>query len=188
MQAPKNKRNEDSKSKNSKKLIRNSNDREDTYNARGNGQSSSSCSIEDYSNSSRKSNEETSEPQGLATINSNGKRRASRGSATDPQNLYARRRRERINERLRILQNLVPNGTKVDISTMLEEAVHYVKFLQLQIKYCQWKKLVSTHHELKILAVICITLLSSDDLWMFAPIAHYNGMDTDLHHKISTYL
>lgn len=90
MQAPKNKRNEDSKSKNSKKLIRNSNDREDTYNARGNGQSSSSCSIEDYSNSSRKSNEETSEPQGLATINSNGKRRASRGSATDPQNLYAR--------------------------------------------------------------------------------------------------
>lgn len=44
------------------------------------------------------------------------------------------KRRERINERLRILQNLVPNGTKVDISTMLEEAVQYVKFLQLQIK------------------------------------------------------
>ncbi|KAK6143612.1 hypothetical protein DH2020_023960 [Rehmannia glutinosa] len=44
------------------------------------------------------------------------------------------KRRERINERLRILQSLVPNGTKVDISTMLEEAVQYVKFLQLQIK------------------------------------------------------
>ena len=44
------------------------------------------------------------------------------------------KRRERINERLKILQNLVPNGTKVDISTMLEEAVHYVKFLQLQIR------------------------------------------------------
>ena len=79
------------------------------------------------------------------------------------------KRRERINERLKILQNLVPNGTKasysnsnplttgqkkndrmkiesklmnslayfffqVDISTMLEEAVEYVKFLQLQIK------------------------------------------------------
>ncbi|XP_038887542.1 transcription factor RSL2-like [Benincasa hispida] len=84
------------------------------------------------------------------------KSRASRGSATDPQSLYARKRRERINERLRILQNLVPNGTKVDISTMLEEAVQYVKFLQLQIK-----------------------LLSSDDLWMYAPIA-YNGMDIGL--------
>lgn len=44
------------------------------------------------------------------------------------------KRRERINERLRTLQHLVPNGTKVDISTMLEEAVQYVKFLQLQIK------------------------------------------------------
>ncbi|KAL2498155.1 Transcription factor bHLH [Abeliophyllum distichum] len=96
--------------------------------------------------------------QGL--VNSNGKTKPSRGSATDPQSLYARRRRERINERLRILQNLVPNGTKVDVSTMLEEAVHYVKFLQLQIK-----------------------LLSSDDLWMYAPIAH-NGMDIGLHQKI----
>ncbi|KAJ4873249.1 Transcription factor bHLH85 [Raphanus sativus] len=90
-------------------------------------------------------------------LNLNGKTRASRGAATDPQSLYARKRRERINERLRILQNLVPNGTKVDISTMLEEAVHYVKFLQLQIK-----------------------LLSSDDLWMYAPIA-FNGMDIGLH-------
>ncbi|KAL8165986.1 hypothetical protein V2J09_007485 [Rumex salicifolius] len=61
-------------------------------------------------------------------------RRANRGAATDPQSLYARKRRERINERLRILQTLVPNGTKVDLSTMLEEAVSYVKFLQMQIK------------------------------------------------------
>ncbi|XLR58154.1 hypothetical protein S83_008826, partial [Arachis hypogaea] len=54
-----------------------------------------------------------------------------------------KRRRERINERLRTLQSLIPNETKmtilylytqVDIRTMLEEAVHYVKFLQLQIK------------------------------------------------------
>nr|XP_016435055.1 PREDICTED: transcription factor bHLH139-like [Nicotiana tabacum] len=88
------------------------------------------------------------------------KTRASRGSATDPQSLYARKRRERINERLRTLQTLIPNGTKVDISTMLEEAVQYVKFLQLQIK-----------------------LLSSDDLWMYSPIA-YNGMDLGLDLRI----
>ncbi|CAA0809047.1 Transcription factor bHLH85 [Striga hermonthica] len=91
---------------------------------------------------------------------SNGKAKTGKGPATDPQSVYARKRRERINERLRILQNLVPNGTKVDISTMLEEAVEYVKFLQLQIK-----------------------LLSSDDLWMYAPIA-YNGMDIGLCQKI----
>ncbi|XP_050374507.1 transcription factor bHLH139-like [Argentina anserina] len=87
-----------------------------------------------------------------AALNLNGKTRATRGSATDAQSVYARRRRERINERLKVLQNLVPNGRKVDISTMLEEAVNYVKFLQLQIK-----------------------MLSSDDMWMYAPIC-YNGM------------
>ncbi|CAK8573844.1 unnamed protein product [Lathyrus sativus] len=84
------------------------------------------------------------------------KSRARNGPATDSQSIYARRRRERINERLRILQTLVPNGTKVDISTMLEEAVQYVKFLQLQIK-----------------------ILSSDDTWMYAPIA-YNGINIGL--------
>ncbi|XP_038903006.1 transcription factor bHLH84-like [Benincasa hispida] len=120
-----------------------------------NGQCTSSFSSEDDCN----------EPQEInggitSSSTSNGKPRASRGSATDPQSLYARKRRERINERLRILQSLVPNGTKVDISTMLEEAVQYVKFLQLQIK-----------------------LLSSDELWMYAPIA-YNGMDIGLNLKL----
>ncbi|WCJ35542.1 basic helix-loop-helix (bHLH) DNA-binding superfamily protein [Euphorbia peplus] len=113
------------------------------------GQSTSSCSSEEDNGSQSEA------------LNSSGKARAGRGSATDPQSLYARKRRERINERLRVLQNLVPNGTKVDISTMLEEAVQYVKFLQLQIK-----------------------LLSSDDMWMYAPIA-YNGMDIGLNQKLS---
>ncbi|KAJ0257912.1 Transcription factor RSL3 [Hirschfeldia incana] len=93
-----------------------------------------------------------------------GKTRATKGTATDPQSLYARKRREKINERLKTLQNLVPNGTKVDISTMLEEAVHYVKFLQLQIK-----------------------LLSSDELWMYAPLA-YNGLDMGFHHNLLSRL
>uniref|UniRef100_A0A0E0GQJ3 BHLH domain-containing protein n=1 Tax=Oryza nivara TaxID=4536 RepID=A0A0E0GQJ3_ORYNI len=94
---------------------------------------------------------------------SNGKAQSGHRSATDPQSLYARKRRERINERLKILQNLVPNGTKVDISTMLEEAMHYVKFLQLQIK-----------------------LLSSDEMWMYAPIA-YNGMNIGIDLNLSQH-
>nr|KJB63936.1 hypothetical protein B456_010G025400 [Gossypium raimondii] len=129
--------------------------------------SSTTCSSEDDSVCQDINNNgggATSDTKASQALNLNGKARASRGSATDPQSLYARKRRERINERLRILQNLVPNGTKVDISTMLEEAVHYVKFLQLQIK-----------------------LLSSDDLWMYAPIA-YNGVDVALNKKISTLL
>ncbi|KAK9988630.1 hypothetical protein SO802_028869 [Lithocarpus litseifolius] len=126
------------------------------------GKRSNRCSLEDDCNASQELNGAVSSLSSneLAPLSLNGKRKASRGSATDPQCLYARKRRERINERLRTLQNLVPNGTKVDISTMLEEAVQYVKFLQLQIK-----------------------LLSSDDLWMYAPVA-YNGWDIGLDQKI----
>ncbi|KAJ8631128.1 hypothetical protein MRB53_024451 [Persea americana] len=52
----------------------------------------------------------------------------------DPQSIAAKHRRERISERLKILQDLVPNGSKVDLVTMLEKAISYVKFLQLQVK------------------------------------------------------
>ncbi|XP_051222461.1 uncharacterized protein [Lolium perenne] len=52
----------------------------------------------------------------------------------DPQSAVAKVRRERISERLKVLQDLVPNGTKVDMVTMLEKAINYVKFLQLQVK------------------------------------------------------
>ncbi|KAJ8761271.1 hypothetical protein K2173_001327 [Erythroxylum novogranatense] len=52
----------------------------------------------------------------------------------DPQSIAAKVRRERISERLKILQELVPNGSKVDLVTMLEKAISYVKFLQLQVK------------------------------------------------------
>ncbi|XP_042502414.1 putative transcription factor bHLH086 [Macadamia integrifolia] len=52
----------------------------------------------------------------------------------DPQSIAAKNRRERISERLKILQDLVPNGAKVDLVTMLEKSISYVKFLQLQVK------------------------------------------------------
>ncbi|XP_039050287.1 transcription factor RSL2-like [Hibiscus syriacus] len=84
----------------------------------------------------------TSDDDNVSQDNTNG------GLLTTSDSKAAQKRRERVNERLRVLQNLVPNGTQVDISTMLEEAVHYVKFMQLQIK-----------------------LLSSDELWMYAPMA-----------------
>ncbi|XP_060202465.1 transcription factor bHLH140 [Lycium barbarum] len=53
--------------------------------------------------------------------------------STDPQSVAARERRHRISDRFKILQSLVPGGSKMDTVTMLEEAIHYVKFLKTQI-------------------------------------------------------
>ncbi|KAK1385716.1 Transcription factor bHLH85 [Heracleum sosnowskyi] len=154
MQVQKNKRN--AKEKKNQKLSMTGCTNNKEQKAALEKQSSSDCSSENDSIASHELNgitSNSSESKEAKTVNSSGQLRAVRGSATDPHSLYARKRRERINERLRTLQTLVPNGTKVDISTMLEDAVEYVKFLQLQIK-----------------------LLSFDDKWMYAPIA-YNETD-----------
>ncbi|KAM7267205.1 hypothetical protein ACFE04_009371 [Oxalis oulophora] len=58
----------------------------------------------------------------------------SKPNTKDPQSIAAKNRRERISERLKVLQELVPNGSKVDMVTMLEKAISYVQFLQLQVK------------------------------------------------------
>ncbi|CAA0815555.1 Transcription factor UNE12 [Striga hermonthica] len=60
--------------------------------------------------------------------------RARRGQATDPHSIAERLRRERIAERVRALQELVPSINKTDRAVMVDEIVDYVKFLRLQVK------------------------------------------------------
>ncbi|KAJ4968847.1 hypothetical protein NE237_015548 [Protea cynaroides] len=60
--------------------------------------------------------------------------RARRGQATDPHSIAERLRRERIAERMKALQELVPSSNKTDRAAMLDEIVDYVKFLRLQVK------------------------------------------------------
>ncbi|XP_047328904.1 transcription factor bHLH7-like [Impatiens glandulifera] len=71
---------------------------------------------------------------GAGVVNKGGRVRARRGQATDPHSIAERLRRERIAERIRALQELVPTINKTDRAVMMDEILDYVKFLQLQVK------------------------------------------------------
>ncbi|XP_073135080.1 transcription factor bHLH130-like [Henckelia pumila] len=61
--------------------------------------------------------------------------RAKRGCATHPRSIAERVRRTKISERMRKLQELVPNMEKqTNTSDMLDLAVDYIKDLQTQVK------------------------------------------------------
>ncbi|KAB2019728.1 hypothetical protein ES319_D07G017000v1 [Gossypium barbadense] len=67
--------------------------------------------------------------------------RARRGQATDPHSIAERLRREKIAERMKNLQELVPNSNKTDKASMLDSIIEYVKFLQLQVKVLSMSRL-----------------------------------------------
>ncbi|KAL5210448.1 hypothetical protein ABZP36_006071 [Zizania latifolia] len=54
--------------------------------------------------------------------------------AAEVHNLSERRRRDRINEKMRALQELIPHCNKTDKASMLDEAIEYLKSLQLQLQ------------------------------------------------------
>ncbi|XP_042394984.1 bHLH transcription factor RHL1-like isoform X2 [Zingiber officinale] len=53
----------------------------------------------------------------------------------------AQLRRERIAERMKALQELLPSANKTDKASMLDEIIDYVKFLQLQVKILSMSRL-----------------------------------------------
>ncbi|CDY31989.1 BnaA07g00060D [Brassica napus] len=57
-----------------------------------------------------------------------------RSRAAEVHNLSERKRRDRINERMKALQELIPRCNKSDKASMLDEAIEYMKSLQLQIQ------------------------------------------------------
>ncbi|KAM7465768.1 hypothetical protein LguiB_013330 [Lonicera macranthoides] len=110
------------------------------------------------SNSKRsKSNETTGNEKEKGEENGNGKEtkenakppeppkdyihvRARRGQATDSHSLAERVRREKISERMKFLQDLVPGCNKVTgKAVMLDEIINYVQSLQRQVEFLSMK-------------------------------------------------
>ncbi|KAG8100405.1 hypothetical protein GUJ93_ZPchr0013g37971 [Zizania palustris] len=73
--------------------------------------------------------------------------RARRGQATDNHSLAERARREKISERMKILQDLVPGCNKViGKASALDEIINYIQSLQSQVEFLSMKlEAINTH-------------------------------------------
>ncbi|KAG2242116.1 hypothetical protein Bca52824_096041 [Brassica carinata] len=66
--------------------------------------------------------------------------RARRGQATDSHSIAERARREKISERMKFLQDLVPGCDKITGKAgMLDEIINYVQSLQRQVEFLSMK-------------------------------------------------
>ncbi|XP_042024082.1 transcription factor BHLH089-like isoform X1 [Salvia splendens] len=66
--------------------------------------------------------------------------RARRGQATDSHSLAERARREKISERMKILQDIVPGCNKViGKALVLDEIINYIQSLQSQVEFLSMK-------------------------------------------------
>ncbi|KAL9168975.1 hypothetical protein ABFS82_04G048900 [Erythranthe guttata] len=65
---------------------------------------------------------------------SRGATSTKRSRAAEVHNLSERRRRDRINEKMKALQELIPRCNKSDKASMLDEAIEYMKSLQMQLQ------------------------------------------------------
>ncbi|RDX88335.1 Transcription factor bHLH63, partial [Mucuna pruriens] len=96
-------------------------------------------------NKNSKSNRETSADTSKGSEVQNQKPeyihvRARRGQATDSHSLAERVRREKISERMKYLQDLVPGCNKIaGKAGMLDEIINYVQSLQRQVEFLSMK-------------------------------------------------
>ncbi|AQK82149.1 Nuclear pore complex protein NUP155 [Zea mays] len=66
--------------------------------------------------------------------------RAKRGQATNSQSLAERLGRKKISERMKLLQDLVPECSKIiGKAIMLDEIINYVQSLQRQVEFLSMK-------------------------------------------------
>ncbi|GAB4852207.1 hypothetical protein Ancab_016399 [Ancistrocladus abbreviatus] len=86
--------------------------------------------IGEFDCESKKDHDTSEAPMNPAPVRSSSKR----SRAAEVHNLSEKRRRQRINEKMKALQKLIPNSNKTDKASMLDEAIEYLKQLQLQVQ------------------------------------------------------
>ncbi|KAH7427853.1 hypothetical protein KP509_10G063500 [Ceratopteris richardii] len=90
------------------------------------------CTSEEFECDSKDTGRIASQDNELVVApSSSGKR----SRAAEIHNQSERRRRNKINEKMRALQELIPNANKTDKASMLDEAIEYVKMLQAQLQF-----------------------------------------------------
>ncbi|KAJ3674058.1 hypothetical protein LUZ60_006050 [Juncus effusus] len=99
----------------------------------------SDCQLETESNEIHNNNRDQSEKRAEKEDNF-VHIRAKRGQATNSHSLAERVRREKISERMRLLQELVPGCNKITgKAMMLDEIINYVQSLQCQVEFLSMK-------------------------------------------------
>ncbi|KAL1540090.1 transcription factor UNE10-like [Salvia divinorum] len=72
-------------------------------------------------------------------------------------NQSERRRRDKINERMKTLQKMVPNSSKTDKASMLDEVIEYMKQLQAQVQIINRMTMPSVMMPLSMLQMSMMT-------------------------------
>ncbi|XP_022757709.1 transcription factor PIF3-like [Durio zibethinus] len=86
-----------------------------------------------YEDTDLSENNAMEEPEGIIkAAPAQGRKGAKTKRKAEVHSISERRRRDKINKKMRELQELIPNCNKVDKASMLDEAIEYLKTLQFQ--------------------------------------------------------
>ncbi|KAF8105642.1 hypothetical protein N665_0157s0209 [Sinapis alba] len=122
--------------------------------------------------------------------------RARRGQATDSHSLAERVRREKIGERMKLLQDLVPGCNKVTgKALMLDEIINYVQSLQRQVEFLSMKlsSVNDTRLEFNVDALVSKDAMISssgsrvhESGLQLESLSHHNYNNSQLHTNVSS--
>ncbi|KAL2892493.1 Transcription factor UNE10 [Bienertia sinuspersici] len=124
---------------------------------------------------SQKERGEVEDNQKQGTAKSTGSTKRSRAAAVHNQS--ERKRRDKINQRMKTLQKLVPNSNKTDKASMLDEVIEHLKNLQAQVQMLSRMSLPSMMMPLAIQHQLQMSMMTPIGLGMGMGMDQLNNMN-----------